>query len=217
MLISPTEPDKLKALGEVSGAPERYGCDVLFTTGNQLTGVQRKKFPEDLMASLSDGRLTTQLPKMEKLDRRLIVLEGYGEWTIDGELAGQYRFTKHQMFGLVFSLAFEFGIEVVRVRDMAETIDLLEEMEVWASKDKHLSLLSRPGAKKDGWGKATKRAVDMHVLTGFPSIGPGTAEAMLEHFGGLPLKWTVEDAKALQAVPGIGKGRAKALWEALDE
>lgn len=216
MLISPSEPARLKALGEVSGASERYGCDILITSGNQLTGIQRKKFPEDFMASLGDGRLVTQLQKMGPLDRKLLVLEGYGQWTMDGELVGMARFTKHQMFGLVFSLAFEFGLQVVRVKDIAETIDLLEELEMWAGKEKHLSLLSRPGPKKDGWGREQGDARWLHILQGFPGIGPGTAGNIIDHFGGIPLKWTVESAKDLEAVPGIGKVIAQRLWEALN-
>ena len=217
MLISGSEPERLKALGTVSGASERYGCDILLTVGKQLTGIQRKKFPEDFMSSLADGRLMTQLQKMGPLHRKLLVLEGYGQWTLDGELVGMRAFAKHQMFGLIFSLAFEFGVEVLRVKDMAETIDLLEELEIWAGKEKHTSLLSRPGPPKDGWGREADDARGMHILQGFPGIGPNTAAAIITQFGRVPLEWTVKNADELQSVPGIGKGRANKLWEALND
>src|SRR5690606_37254518 len=68
LLISPTEPPAVRALGTTSSTPELYGCDILIVANKTRTGVQRKKFPEDLVASLADGRLYSQLPKMAALD-----------------------------------------------------------------------------------------------------------------------------------------------------
>lgn len=217
MLISPTEPEKIKALGETSGLPERFGCDVLITAGSKLTGVQRKQFPEDFLASRADGRVAAQLAKMGPLDRRLLILEGFGSWTTDGVLISQRQFTRKQMFGVCYSYAYEYGVEVLRVRDMAETAEALQELEAWAGKDKHTSLVQRPGPPADAWNQRKAEAWAVHLLQGFPGIGPGLARKIYEHFGRVPLRWIVETAKDLQAVPGIGKGKAEALWRLLEK
>jgi len=216
MLISPTEPEKIKALGETSGLPERFGCDVLITAGAKLTGIQRKQFPEDFLASRADGRIAAQLAKMGPLDRRLLILEGFGSRTVDGVLISAHRFTRQQMFGAVYSYAYEYGVEVLRVRDMGETAEALAELEAWASKKQHTSLVQRPGPPTDAWNQRKAEAWAVHVLQGFPGIGPGLAKRIFDHFGKVPLRWTMERAKDLQQVPGIGKGKAEALWRLLE-
>jgi ERCC4-type nuclease len=216
LLISPTEPPRIKALGRVSGRPERHGCDVLIVgEGGQLTGVQRKQFPGDLMASLHDGRLPEQLGKMGDLDRKLVILEGHGQWTMDGQLIDRAAFTKRQLFGLIYSLAFAHGVEVLWVGGMDETIEALLSLDAWAQKKKHQSLSRRPGPQGDAWGRVTGEAWGQHLLQGFAGIGPELAGRIIEHFKGVPLKWGVEYEELL-AVPGIGKGKASKLWEALN-
>lgn len=213
MLISPTEPPQLKALGIVSGVPERYGCDLLIVQGKARTGIQRKKFPEDLIASLADGRLYSQLPKMASLDRNLLILEGHGNWTLDGELMDAYsRFTKTQLHGLIFSIAWEFGVQIMQTRDLKETIEVLTALEAWVQKPKHTSLRVRPGPPRDSWGKTGARENSLHFLQGLPGVGIELAGRIFDHFGRVPVKWdcTLQD---LLAIPGVGKVKAQKIWE----
>lgn len=215
LLVSSTEPFTFKHLGQSSQTPERYGCDFLIVSGKAKTGVQRKKFPADLISSLADGRLYEQLHLMQKLDRALIVLEGYGNWTSEGELIDMAQFTKKQFYGLIASIAFEFGVEVFQVRNMQETIEFLTSLESWSSKDRHTSLRTRPGPQKDSWGKVGLREVGMHVLQSFPGVGPQLAGRIFDHFGGVPMTWDFDGPEGLTAVPGIGKGKAKSIYEGL--
>ncbi|GAJ12504.1 unnamed protein product [marine sediment metagenome] len=53
-----------------------------------------------------------------------------------------------------------------------------------------------------------------YILSGFPGIGPERARAIIECFGILPLRWTV-DEKQLSRVEGIGKVTARKLISAL--
>ena len=216
ILISATEPATFRTLGKVSPIPERYGCDFLIVKGKARTGIQRKKFPEDLLASLADNRLNEQLHKMGSLDRVLFIMEGFGQWTTEGELMARTAFTKRQMYGLFFTLAWEFGAQVIQVRDANETKELLANLELWAEKDKHTSLKRRSGPRKDSWGNTGVKEYGMHFLQSFPGMGPGLAEKVWEHFGGVPVKWDLEGIEDLIAVPGIGTGRAKNMWEVLE-
>lgn len=218
LLISPTEPAQLKALGKVSGVPERFGVDVLILAGGVRTGVQRKKFPDDLMSSLADGRLYSQLPKMMELDRSVLIFEGAGKWTMDGELIHQYtrNFTRGQFLALQYSIIWEFGVHVIHVKDLRETCEALKVLEGWAGKKKHSSLRTRPGAPKDSWGRIGERQQAQHLLQGLPGIGVEMAGRIYDHFGRVPLKWdcTVAD---LMSVKGVGKVKAEKIWKALGE
>lgn len=217
MLVSSTEPFNFKSLGKSSTIPEKYGCDFLIVARGQRTGVQRKKFPADLMASLSDGRLYNQVHQMAVLDRAVIVLEGYGKWTMDGELIDFAQFTKRQLYSLIASLAFEFGIEVLIVRDMKETIEFLESLESWAKKDKHQSLRNRPGPTKNSWGQVGIREVGMHLLQSFPGVGAELAGRIYDTFKGVPLAWEFNGPEHLMMVPGIGKQKAESIYGALEK
>ena len=56
MLISPSEPAAIRALGTTCDIPERHGCDVLFVAHGGYWGVQRKEL-KDFVASVNDDRL----------------------------------------------------------------------------------------------------------------------------------------------------------------
>lgn len=215
MLVSSTEPFIFKSLGTSSITPERYGCDFLIIKGKAKTGVQRKRFPEDLISSLADGRLYEQVHLMGKLDRAIILFEGYGKWTGDGELLDFARFTKQQFYSLIMSLAFEFGIEVLVVRDMKETQEFLIALESWAGKDRHSSLRTRPGPSKDSWGRIGVKEYGMHLLQSFPGVGPELAGRIWDHFNGVPIVWEIEGPHELQAIAGIGKQKASQIYQTL--
>lgn len=178
-------------------------------------GIQRKKFPEDLLASLADGRLYEQLPQIKTLERGLFILEGYGNWTPEGELFGMRRFTYSQLIGILATIMFEFGFPVLWVRDMKATMEALVSLEAWADKKQHVSLLRRTGPPKDAWNRISNEAYGAHVIQSFPGMGPVKALRFNKHFGGVPLQWTVTRDQMME-VPGIGRGQADRLWEALE-
>lgn len=216
MLISPTEPFPIKALGTVSIVPERHGADILIIERKLRTGVQRKKFPEDFIASLADGRLYQQIEMMRGLDRSLLIIEGFGQWTSDGFLNdSRIEFTREQLYALFFSISFEFGLQIFQVRDINETIRMLGSLSSWAKKERHDSLRTRPGPAKDGWGRRGNREYAIHLIQSFPGVGPILAGRVIDHFGGVaPIRWEVSEEE-LRKVPGVGKAKARQMWEVL--
>jgi ERCC4-type nuclease len=218
MLCSPTEPKKLTHLGKVSSVPENYGADFLIMGKKIRIGVQRKQFPGDLLASLTDGRLYDQLPRLTELDQALLVIEGHGRWTEDGELIGDskyHSFTIQQLHGLLFTIMFEFGVPSIWVGNMDDTGRVLTNLEAWAKKDKHTSLKSRPGPGKSSWGSTSERHSAQHILQGFPGVGGELAGRIVDKFQGVPLTWTI-GMDELMRVEGIGKKKADTMYHALD-
>ncbi|MFQ5524235.1 MAG: ERCC4 domain-containing protein [Acidimicrobiia bacterium] len=213
ILVSNTEPSHVKALGKVSSSPESYGCDLLLTSRRRKLGVQRKKFPEDLVASISDGRLADQLTKMADLPRACIVLVGYPAWTRDGELVypswSGRRWTFDAIWGTVASAAFEAGVGTFWVRDEGEFVDLIGVLDGWNRREKHTTTRTRSRPKAKGWGVSTKLQ-QAHFLQGLPGVGPELAERIVERFGGVPMRWSVSEGE-MMGVEGVGPKKAEAM------
>lgn len=219
IFVSGLEPEPLHSLGVVGGVPEQYGADILVVDKDIRVGVQRKKFPEDLLGSLADGRLYQQLHMLQELERSILLLEGFGKWTVDGVLMAErffQGFTKKQLHGLMLSVEWEYDTRVVQVRDLGETRQWLLHLDSWLAKDRHSSLRTRPGPPKSAWGTRDNRSYALHVLQSFPGVGVELAGRIFDHFGGLPLSWELESYKDLMAVPGVGKEKAQKMWKALE-
>lgn len=217
-LISPSEPAHIRALGRVSSAPENYGVDILLISRHRRLGLQRKRFPEDLIASIADGRLSDQLTKMADLDRACVVLIGYPAWTRDGELVhkgyGGRQWSFDTIWGTVASIGLEAGVATMWVRDEGEFCDLVGVLEKWNRKEKHSTTRTRSRPKAKGWG-VSQKLQQAHFLQGLPSVGPELAERIVEHFEGIPMRWEVR-IEELMEVYGIGKVKAEKLGQMVE-
>lgn len=216
VLVSPTEPPAIKALGESSGIAERYGGDVLW--GSPVSGlcvVQRKEL-SDLVASIHDGRLAKEFAQMQEVDGiRALVVEGRPKWTTEGELLdGWTRVNRGQLRGLLWSARAK-GVWVDWSDDTSDTVGLVQGLVHWSNKARHESLDRVPGPKGNGWGTVSNEDYAKHLLSALPGVGVELAQRMLDHFGCVPLVWEVT-ADELQQVEGIGKVKARKLIEALE-
>ena len=213
MLISPTEPEPLRALGRTSAIPERYGCDFLLLTKHLgQVGVQRKEL-SDLVASVYDGRLAKELDQMQALGQAILLLEGKPQWTVDGSLISRGQWTKAQHRGTLWSIHSR-GLWIDTVASQAESIEYLSLLTRWCQKDRHHQLRSRPKAKSV-WGTVGDRDWGIHLLQSFPGVGYETAASIFDKCGGVPLAWTVKPSE-LEGVDGLGKKRVGKLVELLD-
>ena len=100
------------------------------------------------------------------------------------------------------------GTWVCFTRDLAETIRVAKHFEKWTGKPRK-AMATRPPVTA-AWGTPDSRDFQVHLLTGFPGVGPELAERIIDHFGGVPWTWkiTVEE---LQQVAGIGKRKAEQI------
>lgn len=214
MLVSPTEPAFLRALGKTSLVPESYGVDFMFpSTEFGLVGIQRKEL-NDFVASVKDGRLAKEIGQMKRLGLAMLVLEGRASWTNDGLLTStstQWRMSQH--LGTLWSVQLS-GCWLATTTSVQETSTLISAFTRWTAKPRHIALESRPGPTSDEWGKVGNREWALHMLQGFRGIGPVQAAAIYDHFGGVPFLWSV-GVVDLMEVPGIGEKRAEGLIGAL--
>lgn len=216
ILVSPAEPKVFWELGESSSEPERVGVDFLWDSPLGRVGVQRKEI-HDLIQSLGDGRLQREVGQAGSLDLAYVLIEGPLQWRKDGTWFGghwgvRHRFSKKHLAGLSFSLTAQ-GIGVAHTQTAEQTIQWIKWFYEWTHKTNHTFLKARP-KPRGAWGTATNEDFQVHLLQGFQGVGPGTAAKIIEFFGGVPLRWacTMDE---LQKVPGIGKGRARSMFDAV--
>lgn|GEM_PF-1511464 len=212
MLVAPSEPKPLQALGLVTSQAERKGADFLWAAlPVGLVGVQRKQFPGDFIASVGDGRLEKELGQMRALDVAVLLLEGRGTWTTDGELIHSYgqRWTRSGHRKFLCSVQAQ-GVWVLTTENLDDTVRALHDLVDWSRKPAHNATRSRPAARRDGWGRITDRTYAIHLLQGLPDVGPELATRLYDHFGRCPLRLTVTEQE-LRGVHGIGKKYAAQL------
>jgi len=211
LLVSPAEPREYWCLGKSSSLPEKYGADFLFATEQMgLVGIQRKRFPDDFLASLrGQDRVSRELQQMKQLDYGIWILEGMGTWTNDGYLVygGRYKYYEEELWGFQLSVG-KMGFNLFRVRDQASCIKLIQRIQVWSSKDEHDSLFRRP--KPARWGEAGSREWSIHFLQGLPGIGYGLAEKIVDSFGRVPFS---ADFSYEEMSEVVGPSRAKVVCE----
>src|SRR5207244_2624470 len=115
--------------------------------------------------------------------------------------------TSKQHYGFVLSIQRQ-GYWYINTESIDQTREVLRGMEGWLRKDVHRGTQYRPKLVDKLWGVNGNRSWGSHLLQGFTGIGPAQAEAIVDHFGGVPLQWTVTEDD-LQLVKGIGKKRAR--------
>jgi len=218
MMIAPSEPAALRALGRTTLLPERYGVDLLFASpAAGLVGLQRKVFPGDFLSSIEDARLSMQISQMSlsPLKVKVLLLEGRGTWTTEGELVAKYGSwdkSKHRRFLLSVQAA---GVQVHQTDSLDDTISFVRDLEVWADKWSHRSMrTTRTAVKRDAWGRAGTRQFQLHLIQGVPNVGPELAERILDTLG-FPFGLTVSENQLLQ-VEGIGPKKARQILNAFE-
>jgi ERCC4-type nuclease len=215
LLVAPTEPPVLKALGKVSSTPERWGCDFLSIGGKGgKVGVQRKRW-DDLVASTADGRLAKEVQQMGRRVQGLLIVEGAPVWGPDGRMVKQWGgrdWTRQGWEGLLWSVQ-DAGVKVAFTRGLDETAERIEWWVKWANSD-HRVLRTRAGRPGSIWGTPGDREWGAWLLQGFDGIGPELADRIVDHFGRVPLGWTVGE-KELAGVKGLGKKKVAKMVKVL--
>jgi DNA excision repair protein ERCC-4 len=152
--------------------------------------IERKTLP-DFVSSIEDGRIFSQALRLAEANLpAALILEGRGR-----DLSG-CRMRWEAIQGALVTVALFIGIPVLRSRSPADTV-------------RTLLYTARQRPKN-------KRALQNHILQGFPGIGPERARRLLDHFGSVGAV-VAAPSDSLQAVVGIGPRTAGRLVWSVEE
>jgi ERCC4-type nuclease len=214
VIVSSSEPVALRKLGTAGQKPEDFGVDYLWFVPHERgwAGVQRKEV-DDLFASVRDGRLTKEIGQWGDLCNVMLLIEGSLEY-INGNIQSirnpRNNMSLDQWDAMMWRIQ-STGAKTNSSMGHSDSSTTITRFQAWTKKDRHTSLSARPGANlTSSWRSATSTEMKSHLLQGFPSIGPELAGRIIDHFGGIPLRWAVTAAD-LEAIPGIGPKRANEL------
>lgn len=197
----------------ISSLPEQHGCDFFYLNPNGIVGFQRKTLP-DLVASLQDGRLTYELGQLEAsatVTHSFLIIESPLTRTLDGNLIDA-NISIGTLRSVIAKCAIR-GVGYLPSSNPADTIACILGVAKYAASASADSL-HRPKQLKNEWGTVNSDSYALFLLQSFPGVGPKQARAIYDHFGYVPIGWTVSVAD-LMAVRGIGKKTAEALIAAL--
>lgn len=215
MIISPTEPPELRAIGRVGFYPERHGCDIYFVANGHHVGIQRKEIGDFFGSMEGKKLLPKQLNMMMNLDVKYLIIEGEPKWTMDGHLIGKsfgQRWTRDSYRGVLLSIAAK-GVIILHSKSLADTIEYVRYLESYHKKDKHHSLDGRDSPFVMFGSTPTQREFAVYVLQSLPGVGPELADRIFNMYG-LPLQLTV-GVEQLCEVEGVGKKKAEAIVRSL--
>jgi Fanconi anemia group M protein len=162
-----------------------------------------KKTGVDFSASVIDGRLFRQVARLRRSKTRIVVLvEGnpyQRDFGIDGEAVR----------GAVVSLSLIWQVPVIFSESLPQTVEIFGYMA-----DQVYRLTDLPIART-GYRPKRMRRRQLHILQGFPGIGPLRAMRLLKHFGSLRRAFTARPEQWM-GVDGIGKAAAGRVADLLD-
>jgi len=198
----------LMALQEADNTIVRTGRLIKgdYLLGNLL--VERKTI-HDLCVSITDGRLFRQAVQLASADLQpLIILEGT---SADLKASGMKR---EAIQGALITLSLIFKIPVLRSLSPEETARLiLYAAEQIQNPGISQQIYPRPFRSRKSLNR--KQKIQIHVLQGFPGIGPVRSRQLLSKFGTLSAIFNAS-AQALAEVPGIGKDAIKRIRDILN-
>jgi DNA excision repair protein ERCC-4 len=194
---------------KISSLPEKHGCDILVPTKKGIVGFQRKTLP-DLVASLQDGRLYYELNQLittATVTHPYLVIESLFTTTTD-----DFYVEASISVSTLHSLIAKFhanGVGFLPTQSTRSTVACCLSVSRYIGSG-NADIIHRPKQVTNEWGRTSSRAYGIFLLQSFPGIGPKVAAAIYDHYGNVPITWTVSPAELAQ-VPGIGRRRAETL------
>ena len=164
-------------------------------------GIERKT-TADFVTTLTGGRLFKQLYALQASVQRALLL-------IEGDRSCLTRLHPKSLRGALVAVSVKWGIPILWSANTEETATWLHAIMMQRTIKAKTSYTSHSRRKPQN-----TRTLQRRVLEQVPSIGPHTAEALLDRFGTLQAILNAH-AEALRQVDGMGKQRIAALGSLL--
>lgn len=164
-----------------------------------------RKTLTDLVTAIIEGRLFRQALKLAGSSLRpAMILEGTSQNLVDSGMRWE------AIQGALVTVSLSFGIPLLRTRAPEETI---RTMFFAARQGQAYAMGALP---RSGWRPRGKRARQLYILQGLPSIGPERARRLLARFGSVEAIVNAQP-EDLRSVEGIGKQIADKLRWSVEE
>lgn len=226
LLCSAAEPPALIKLTNAtidSDCESLWGADFMSVTPYGFLLIQRKRFPDDFMASYRSGdRLDKEIKQLEGGVWKYLILElqeelhGHIPWNTNGELIGKYKgrggISRVELDSFIESIAHFHKIHTRWTNSLTETADTILRIHKWCNKESHSGVVPKratPNREEIARMKGDWRS---WILSGFPGMGVGIAKNILKMCDE-PLIWNPE--LSLEGVEKIGKLKAQQFRNAL--
>ncbi len=160
-----------------------------------------RKTPEDLAASVQDGRLFAQLKALKNAyPNPLLVIEG----PIFSE-----RMDDRALMGAIASVMIGFRIPVINTPGPEETARLLASLARREAREKRPPTVRHDTSPKDG------EDMKQYIVEGLPSVSGTLARRLLDEFGSVKNVMNAEEDD-LKRVKGLGKVKAAEIVEIIE-
>lgn len=163
--------------------------------------IERKTLP-DLIISLCDGRLFSQVSRLSKsANNTALLIEGSSQ-----DIAA-YAITREAIIGALCSISITFNMPILRSLSQTESAKILYFCAT--------QLNSRQtGAISNGRKPKRRKSRQLFILQSLPQVGPKLAKRLLIHFESIEAIFTAPE-KELLKVEGIGLEKARRIREIL--
>lgn len=157
-----------------------------------------RKAANDFVLSIQDRRLFEQVAKMKgEFGRATFIIEG-------DVYATRSMMSPDAIRGAISYLTTIEDARVLTTKNITDTVALMATMARHLQEGLGYEVALRGSKPKD------LRTQAQFIVEGLPGIGPGSAKALLGHFGTIG-DLVQADVKALRSVPGIGEKTAKQI------
>ena len=221
ILVSANERAEVRQALDDLGMPTDLPFDFQLFTERGSVVAERKVIPDDLISSISDGRLARECAAMrEASEYRVVILEGHFRYTSDGGLRignRPTRWSKKAVRNIIRSIRYVEGCDIEYSDDILDTVEVLKELQFYFDKKEHLSMRVRPKFESD-WLIPTYEERFIYWLQGFrPRIGIVHSRAIAKVFHNpMEVGQAYADGTLVEkliSVPGIGNTLAKGFIE----
>ena len=216
VVITTNEPRRIRELFK-DRVETPMNFDFLLYTNRGPIPIERKT-PGDLIASVSDGRLKSELTAMREVSSIYIVLI-HGRFTYNkrGEVNMRYgrRWNKKGVSNLLRTIQYVEGAYLEHAINNYELVVVMDELQAYFDQTHHLSLKIRSGLNTS-WLVPTRVEKVRHFYQGLPKISAVRARELAKVLPS-PLDLYAASIEDLGKISGIGPNLAKGVYNFLRE
>jgi len=218
IIITSNEPREIKnAFGDLAIEIPLEGFDILLYTQRGKIPIERKHIPDDLLASVTDGRLQRELAAMRQVSKFPILLcHGRFTYSTDGTLVmGRRRqnWTKKGIRNLCRTIRYVEGIDIEWADTVEDMVETVQEIEKYFNQTHHLSLKIRPGIHTN-WLVPSRSEKIQYFYQGLPIISAIRAKELEKKYP-YPIDLYGATIDDLMTIPGFGRTIAKGIYDFL--